>query len=172
MLIATGVCEACAGRGRPNQPVYKIGLCEFCYHGLPHPSATLQQLATERIGAQERSSARILFKRAPTPRTARRLRSDQTLCGIHENPVLLRAELAERELALTNRRAELAAFEGQYLRQVGILYAELDDWNAKIAERLAEAEGTEDAWCVAALARVRAEESSNAAHSEEIGIQH
>ena len=80
--------------------------------------------------------------------------------------MLLRAELAERELALTNRRAELAAFEGQYLRQVGILYAELDDWNAKIAERLAEAEGTEDAWCVAALARVRAEESSNAAHSE------
>jgi sulfur relay (sulfurtransferase) DsrC/TusE family protein len=46
-------------------------------------------------------------------------------------------------LSLANLRAELAAFEGRYLREVGILYAELDDWNAKIAESVAEAAGTE-----------------------------
>jgi len=46
--IGTGVCETCAERGRPNEPVYKIGMCEFCYKGLPHPHATKEQLARER----------------------------------------------------------------------------------------------------------------------------
>src|SRR5208282_6598714 len=71
----------------------------------------------------------------------------------------LRAELAERELFLTNLRAELAAFEGRYLRQVGTLYAELDEWNAKIAERLAREEGTEESRSAAAQARAQADES-------------
>jgi hypothetical protein len=43
-----GVCEACAERGRPNEPVYKMGLCEFCFKGLRHPKATREQLAKER----------------------------------------------------------------------------------------------------------------------------
>lgn len=75
---------------------------------------------------------------------------------------LLQSELAERELFLTNLRAELSAFEGQYLRQVGTLYAELDEWNVKIAELLAEQAGTEEARSAAAQARAQAEESNSA----------
>ncbi len=44
------VCETCAERGRPNEPVYKMGMCEFCYKGLPHPKATREQLITETRG--------------------------------------------------------------------------------------------------------------------------
>lgn len=47
------VCETCAERGRPNVPVYKMGMCTFCYHGKPHPEATSKQVARERIGASE-----------------------------------------------------------------------------------------------------------------------
>jgi len=60
-----------------------------------------------------------------------------------EELALLQATVVERELFLTNLRAELLAFEGQYLRRVGTLYAELDEWNARIAERQAEEKGTE-----------------------------
>jgi hypothetical protein len=52
--IGTGVCETCAERGRPNEPVYKMGMCTFCYHGLPHPKATSEQLAREKMGAFSR----------------------------------------------------------------------------------------------------------------------
>jgi hypothetical protein len=79
---------------------------------------------------------------------------------------ILQAELADRELLLANLRAELAAFEGRYLREVGVLYAELDDWNAKIAEFAAKAEGTEEACAAASEARSQAEESYAAAHGE------
>jgi hypothetical protein len=54
MSIGTGVCETCAERGRPNEPVYKMGMCEFCYKGLPHPEATSGQLKRERMGARAR----------------------------------------------------------------------------------------------------------------------
>src|SRR6202051_1208755 len=46
----------------------------------------------------------------------------------------IRATLAERELELVDFRSQLAAFEGRYLRQVGTLYAELDEWRARISE--------------------------------------
>jgi hypothetical protein len=84
---------------------------------------------------------------------------------------LLQARLAERELFLTNLRAELSAFEGQYLRQVGTLYAELDEWNAKIAERLADEEGTEESRSAAAQARSQAEESDSAVHGDAAKVQ-
>ena len=42
--------------------------------------------------------------------------------------------LAEREVELVDLRSQLAAFEGRYLRQVGALYAELDEWKARISE--------------------------------------
>jgi hypothetical protein len=71
----------------------------------------------------------------------------------------LQAELAERELDLVNLRASLAAFEDKYLRQVGTLYAELDDWNAKIAAQLADEEGTENACAAASAAAAQAAES-------------
>lgn len=56
--IGTGVCETCTERGRPNEPVYKMGMCEFCYKGLPHPKANREQLARERAGkTPERSKS-------------------------------------------------------------------------------------------------------------------
>jgi DnaJ-domain-containing protein 1 len=91
---------------------------------------------------------------------------EEELARKREELALLQAELAERELFLTNLRAELSAFEGQYLRQVGTLYAELDEWNAKIAEQLAEEEGTEESRSAAAQARTQAEESDSAVHGE------
>jgi hypothetical protein len=79
---------------------------------------------------------------------------------------LLQSELAERELYLANLRAELSAFEGRYLREVGVLYAELDEWNARIAQLIAEEEGTVEARTAATEARTQAQESYSAAHSE------
>ncbi|MGA8670334.1 MAG: hypothetical protein WB679_10685 [Terracidiphilus sp.] len=77
---------------------------------------------------------------------------------------ILQAELAERELFLANLQGELGAFEGRYLREIGTLYAELDDWNAKIAEFAAAADGSEEAKSAAAEARGRADESNATAH--------
>jgi hypothetical protein len=78
----------------------------------------------------------------------------------------LLSELVERELSLANLRAELAAFEGQYLREVGVLYAELDEWNAKIAELIAKTDNTSEAQSAAAQARKQAEETYAASHGE------
>jgi hypothetical protein len=79
---------------------------------------------------------------------------------------LLQTELTERELLFANLRAGLSAFEARYLREVGKLYAELDEWNAKLAEFAAVAAGTEQARTAAAAARAQAEESHAAAHGE------
>jgi hypothetical protein len=87
---------------------------------------------------------------------------EEELAKKREELALLQAELADRELFLTDLRAELSQFEALYLRQVGTLYAELDEWNAKIAERVAEQEGTEEARSAAAQARTQAEESKSA----------
>ncbi len=46
----------------------------------------------------------------------------------------LRASLIEHEHALDDLRAQLFSFEGRYIRQVGKLYAQLDEWERKIAE--------------------------------------
>ena len=67
---------------------------------------------------------------------------EQELARKLQELAMLQAELIDRELLLANLRAELAVFEGRYLREVGGLYAELDDWNAKIAELDAEADGS------------------------------
>jgi hypothetical protein len=91
---------------------------------------------------------------------------EQELARKRQELAILQAELTDRELSLANLRAELAAFEGHYLREVGVLYAELDDWNAKIAELAAEADGSEEAKSAAAEARGQAEESYAAAHGE------
>ena len=91
---------------------------------------------------------------------------EQELARKRQELTILQAELTDRELFLTNLRAELAAFEGHYLREVGVLYAELDDWNAKIAELTAEADGSDEAKSAAAEARGQAEESYAASHGE------
>lgn len=51
-LRASDICATCAERGRPNEPVYKMEMCEFCYKGRPHPKATREQLVTERVGGR------------------------------------------------------------------------------------------------------------------------
>ena len=56
--------------------------------------------------------------------------------------------------------------KGRYLREVGALYAELDDLNAKIVELAAEIDDSEEARSVAAEARAEAEGSYAAAHGE------
>jgi len=89
---------------------------------------------------------------------------EQELAWKRQELSILQAELTDHELSLANLRAELAAFEGRYLREVGVLYAELDDWNAKIAELQAEQTGTPEAKAAAAEARTQAEEAYSAAH--------
>ena len=91
---------------------------------------------------------------------------EEELAKKREELALLQAKLADRELFLTNLRTELSAFEGLYLRQVGVLYAELDEWNARAAELRAEEECTEGARSAATHARTQAEESHAAVHGE------
>lgn len=78
----------------------------------------------------------------------------------------MRGVLAERELALTEFRSKLAVFEGRYLRKVGVLYAELDDWWARIAELEVLIEPSDEAQERAEEAREQATESYEAAHGE------
>jgi hypothetical protein len=73
----------------------------------------------------------------------------------------LEAELIQRELDLATLRAELSDFESRYLRTVGVLYAELDDIEAQIAEAQARRKPADsDAQERAHDARARAQESS------------
>jgi len=89
---------------------------------------------------------------------------DQELARKREEQAALEAELAERELRSANLRAELGAFERQYLHFVGSRYAELDEWKARLAERLAnEQPGNERAQQAAREARARADETKSAA---------
>jgi hypothetical protein len=94
---------------------------------------------------------------------------EEELARKREKLALLQAELAERELYLASLKAELSAFEGRYLREVGVLYAQLDDWSARIAQLVAEEEGTVEAKSAATEARAQAEESYAAAHGEAAG---
>jgi hypothetical protein len=91
---------------------------------------------------------------------------EEELAKKREELAQLQVQLADRELYVANLRAELAAFEGKYLRQVGVLYAELDECNAKLAELLAEESRTEEARSAASMARAQATESRAASHGE------
>ncbi len=89
---------------------------------------------------------------------------EQELARKLEEQAALEAELAERELRAANLRAELGAFERRYLHFVGSRYAELDEWQARLAERRAEERpGNERAKQAAGEARARAEETKSAA---------
>ena len=63
---------------------------------------------------------------------------EQELARKREEQAAIESELAERELRSANLRAELGAFERQYLHHVGSRYAELDELKAAVAERLAQ----------------------------------
>jgi len=78
-----------------------------------------------------------------------------------EELALLEAELIQRELDLASLRAELTDFERRYLRIVGVLYAELDEIEAQIAEAQARRRPSDSkAQEQAARARAQAQESS------------
>ena len=46
----------------------------------------------------------------------------------------LRSTLATHEATLARLRSQLHSFEARYIRQVGVLYVQLDEWNDRIAE--------------------------------------
>lgn len=76
----------------------------------------------------------------------------------------IRAILAERELELVDFRSQLATFEGRYLRRVGILYAELDDWKARLSELRAKLCPSPAAHAQAEEAREQARQTYEDAH--------
>jgi len=91
---------------------------------------------------------------------------EEELARKREELEALQVQLADRELHLANLRAELSAFAGQYLRQVGVLYAELDEWNAKLAELVADETRTAEARSAATQARAQAAESRAASRGD------
>lgn len=72
----------------------------------------------------------------------------------------LKSKLIELELQLVGLKGELSAFERLYLQRVGVLYAELDEIEAQIADLLAQRDPSNNkAQAAAKDARARAEES-------------
>lgn len=80
-----------------------------------------------------------------------------------EQLAAVRSALSEHESELAQLRAQLRTFEGRYLRQVGVLYAELDDIEARIAEREIDLYDSDSARQRAAEARRQAQETHEAA---------
>lgn len=74
-----------------------------------------------------------------------------------------RARMSECEAELAQLRAQLTAFELRYMRQVGVLYAELDGLEARITEREVDLYDSDAARERAEEARRRAQESHDAA---------
>ena len=102
--------------------------------------------------------------RQQTPEEAELLRKREELSSV-------RAELADRELELADLRAQLKSFEGHYLRQVGVLYAEFDEWEARIAELEASLNPAPAAQQHAKQARKQADEAREATHGEASQVQ-
>jgi hypothetical protein len=89
---------------------------------------------------------------------------EQELARKREEQTAIETELAERELRSANLRAELGAFERQYLHHVGSRYAELDELKAAIAEQSAkEQPGNDRVQRAAQEARSRADETKSTA---------
>ena len=78
----------------------------------------------------------------------------------------LQGVLAQRELDLVTLQAELHAFERRYFRIVGVRYAELDEIEAQMAERLSQASPqNKNMHARADEARARADESARASRT-------
>jgi hypothetical protein len=92
----------------------------------------------------------------PTPHSA-------DLAAKRERLAEVRAALAEREADIAQLRAQLKAFEGRYLQRVGVLYAELDEIEARITEREVDLYDSDSARRRAREARQRAQETHEAA---------
>jgi phage shock protein A len=56
----------------------------------------------------------------------------------------LRAALADREKDLAHLRDQIFSFEGRYIRQVGVLYIQLEQWQTRIAKLQVASESMED----------------------------
>jgi hypothetical protein len=104
-------------------------------------------------------STEIIHK--PTPAQADLLAKREELAAI-------RTTLAEHEVDLADLRVKLRAFESRYMQQVGTLYATLDDWEARIAEREVDLYDSDEARKHAAEARQRANETHNAAYADDV----
>jgi hypothetical protein len=101
--------------------------------------------------------AEIIHQRTP---------DEAALLDRREQLAAVRTTLAERESELAQLRAQLKTFEGRYLRQVGILYAELDELEARIAEREVDLYDSDSARRRAEEARQQAQETHDAAFGE------
>lgn len=110
-----------------------------------------------KFGTRRAMSAEILHQ--PSRERLALLRKREELAAV-------RSTLAERELQLADLRVELKSFEGRYLRQVGVLYAELDELEARIAEHEVRLYDSEAARHRANEARRRAHETHEAAYGE------
>lgn len=91
---------------------------------------------------------------------------DVALLDKREQLAGVRAKLADCESELAQLRAQLKAFEDRYFRQVGILYAELDDIEARITEREVDLYDSDSARHRADEARQRAQETHDAAFGD------
>jgi uncharacterized coiled-coil DUF342 family protein len=97
----------------------------------------------------------------------RRLKpEEEEILRKREELAAIRATLAERELELVDLRSQLAAFEGRYLRQVGTLYAELDEWKARISELHAKLNPSGTANAQAREAREQARQAYEDSHGK------
>ncbi len=97
----------------------------------------------------------------------RRLKpEEEELLRKREELATMRAALAEREMELADLRSQLAVFEGRYLRQVGTLYAELDEYEARLRKLEAERNPSAAAQQRATQARDEARRTYEAAHGE------
>jgi hypothetical protein len=56
----------------------------------------------------------------------------------------LRASLADREKHLAQLRNRIFSFEGRYIRQVGVLYVQLEQWQTRIAKLQVASESMEE----------------------------
>ena len=102
-------------------------------------------------------TAEIILQQSPDELALRDKRTQLTA---------IRRRLAERDAEMAQKRAQLKAFEVRYFGQVGILYAELDEIEARITEREVHLYDSDAARQRAEEARQRAEESHQAAFGE------
>jgi len=111
----------------------------------------------ELLLTEIRMTAEIILQQTPDA---------AALLDRREQLAAIRTTLAERESELAQVRAQLKTFEGRYLRQVGILYAELDAFEARIAEREVALYDSDSARRRADETRQRAQETHDAAFGD------
>src|SRR5271169_7125315 len=151
LILETALANRTSG---PAPASYNLSVfARFC--GAPGQPA-------EILAARPSQKAKTVALKTVDTRPAKP--EDQELARKLEEQAALEAELADRELRSANLRAELGAFERQYLHFVGSRYAELDEWKARIAEKLVQEQpGNERAQQAARQARARASDTKTVA---------